>query len=56
MQGYRNRLEGGPASPGIEGKMLKSVSLLIIAVVINMFRLPDLLTGENIVCNSLNLL
>jgi hypothetical protein len=23
----------------------------VIAVVINMFRLPDLLTGENIVCN-----
>ena len=27
-------------------------TLLFIAVVINMFRLPDFLTGENIVCNS----
>jgi hypothetical protein len=28
----------------------------IIAVVINMFRLPDLLTGENVMCNGLKLL
>ena len=27
-----------------------------IAVVINMFRLPDLLTGENVECNGLKLL
>jgi hypothetical protein len=28
----------------------------IIAVVINMFRLPDSLTKENVMCNSLKLL
>ncbi len=28
----------------------------LIAVVINMFRLPDFLTGENVMCNSLKLL
>jgi hypothetical protein len=28
----------------------------IIAVVINMFRLPDLLTGENVMCYGLKLL
>ncbi len=28
----------------------------IIAVIINMFRLPDLLTGENVMCNILKLL
>jgi hypothetical protein len=30
--------------------------IAIIAVVINMFRLPDLLTGENITCDNLKLL
>ncbi len=31
-------------------------SFIIIAVVINMFRLPDFIAGENIMCNGLKLL
>jgi hypothetical protein len=29
--------------------------LMLIAVVINMFRLPDFLTGENVMCIGLKL-
>ena len=33
-----------------------SNGIMVIPVVINMFRLPDFLTGENIMFNSLKLL
>jgi hypothetical protein len=34
----------------------KILLIMVIAVVINMFRLPDLLTGENVMYNRLKLL
>ena len=40
--------------PGIVSERQVGLSI-VIAVVINMFRLPDLLTGENIAFNRLKL-
>jgi hypothetical protein len=38
------------------GIMCQGNFLIFIAVVINMFRLPDFLKGDNVMCNGLKLL